>query len=626
MKVLSNLSIRNKFLIPNAIIMLGIIGTIAFYAWKRVEIRKWELANSQSEMIQEDVRDEINRMAGFSLTISSQLAVRQDVINAYNHRENAEIRNYLRKHLKDDFDVLRQHFPEGHDFRVHFHQPPAQSVLREWRSQGDGDGGDDLSDFRNTILKVYRSGASLTGIEVGRGGFVVRGISPILDNNKVVGSVEIFFRLKDIIQNMRRDNNRTVALFLNDVGPRIAWGLESHLTVGSFLLLDQTGQMPVNTFNEEHIKNGQVKPFMTIENNAVITTFPIIDFSGNPVGVFYDHYDISDWLGMEKDKLIITNLLIIVCTLSVFILLIIINSIYIKRPFRKIVDIVEDISNGDFTTQLEIDSKDEFGKIADGIKSMKEQLVKVLRVVYQASDEFAEVSYRISSSASDIASKSTEQAASSEQIASSIDEISSNLNSSTSNTQKAEKLALASKNEIDESTASLIETIESIRLINRKIALINDISRTTNMLALNAAVEAARAGKHGKGFAAVASEVKLLAERSRQAAKEIEKISRESILIAEKSGEMMNRVAPHIKETSQLAGDINLVNVEQASGVSEIKQAIFQLNDTIQSNSAVAQELSASAQKLTTHADALNNIVSFFKIEKSSFDFVQLEE
>jgi methyl-accepting chemotaxis protein len=365
---------------------------------------------------------------------------------------------------------------------------------------------------------------------------------------------------------------------------------------------------------------------MTIDDQAVITTFPILDFAGNTVGVFYDQYDISDWLDMENEKLIFTNVLIFFCTLSVFILLIIINSIYIKRPFVKIIKAVEDVSNGDFTTTLGIESKDEFGKIAAGIENMKLQLTKVLKVVHQASEEFSGVSYQISSSANDIASKSTQQAASSEQIASSIDQISSNLNSSTSNTQQAEKLALTSNNEITESTTSLLETIESIKMINRKINIINDISRTTNLLALNAAVEAARAGQHGKGFAAVASEVKLLAERSRQAAREIEKISRESISIAEKSGELMKQVAPHIKQTSQLAGEINMVNVEQAAGVSEIKQAIFQLNDTIQSNSAVAQELSASAQKLTSHADALNNIVSFFKLQKSNYEYLQLDD
>jgi methyl-accepting chemotaxis protein len=626
MKIISNFSIRNKFLVPNAIIMLGIIVAIAYYAWMRVDTRMWELASQQSAIVQDDVYHEIDQMAAYAISVASALAARHEVEAAYGLEGNAQIRQYLRDQLSKDFGAMRRHLPNEHELRIHFHQPPARSVLREWRPNNDGDGGDDLSGFRNSVLKVYRTGMPIQGVEVGRGGFVVRGISPIMKNSGVVGSVENFYLLKDVIQKMRKDDNRTIAFFLNDAGGRIAWNTESLPAYGSFLLMDQAGKIPIGEFNLEYINKGRAKPFMTIDNQAVITTFPILDFAGNPVGVFYDQYDISEWLNMENEKLIFTNVLIFFCTLSVFILLIIINSIYIKRPFVKIIKAVEDVSNGDFTTTLGIESKDEFGKIAAGIENMKLQLTKVLRVVYQASEEFSGVSYQISSSANDIASKSTEQAASSEQIASSIDEISGNLNSSTSNTQKAEKLALTSNKEITESTTSLLETIDSIKMINRKINIINDISRTTNLLALNAAVEAARAGQHGKGFAAVASEVKLLAERSRQAAREIEKISRESISIAEKSGELMKQVAPHIKQTSQLAGEINIVNIEQASGVSEIKQAIFQLNDTIQSNSAVAQELSASAQKLTSHADALNNIVSFFKLEKSNYDYLQLDD
>lgn len=626
MKIISNFSIRNKFLVPNAIIMLGIIAAIAYYAWMRVDTRMWQLARQQSEKVQDDVYHEIDQMAEFALSVSSTLAARKEVMTAYGLEDNARIRNYLRDQLSQDFDALRRNMPNGYDLRIHFHQPPATSVLREWRGMNDGDGGDDLSGFRNSILKLYRTGLPIRGVEVGRGGFVVRGISPVLENNAVVGSVENFYLLKEIIQKMRKDDNRTIAFFLSDVAGNIAWDTESLPAYGSFLLMDQAGRIPIAEFNQEFINNGRVKPFMAIHNKAVITTFPILDFSGNPVGVFYDQYDISDWLDMENEKLIFTNILIFFCTFSVFVLLIIINSIYIKRPFEKIIKAVEEISNGDFATSLEIVSKDEFGQIAAGIEKMKAQLTKVLRVVHQAAEEFSGVSYQISSSANDIASKSTQQAASSEQIASSIEQISGNLNSSTSNTQNAEKLTLTSNHEITESTASLLETIESIKMINRKINIINDISRTTNLLALNAAVEAARAGIHGKGFAAVASEVKLLAERSRQAAREIEKISGQSISIAEKSGELMKRVAPHIKQASQLAAEINLVNVEQASGVSEIKQAIFQLNDTIQSNSAVAQELSASAQKLTTHADTLNSIVSFFKLEKSDYQYLQLDD
>ncbi|MCF8366132.1 MAG: methyl-accepting chemotaxis protein [Bacteroidales bacterium] len=619
MKIISNLSIRNKFLIPTAIVMLAIIGTISFYASKRVDLRKDEKALYNSEKIRKNLTDEIAQISEFAKVIASLIANEEAVQSAYEMADESAARKYLRAHLKNQFDALRVNTFEGNEMRIHFHKAPATSLLREWRPEGDGDGGDDLSSFRNSVLKVSRTGRSVSGIEIGRGGLVIRGISPIIKNGVVIGSVENFYNLEDVLKNLEMEAQNTVSIFIEEQTGKISWDNNSKPKIGSFILWDQTGNMNISDYMPDFINRGKSGTFMTIENDKVITTFPVLDFADNPVGVFYCTYDLSDWMQMESGKLITVNILITLCTLSVFVLLIFINLKYIRLPFHKTIRAVENLSDGDFTQNIDIYSKDEFGKIADSLRKMQQKLSEAITTVKNVAEQFAGVSFQISHSSQDISNGANQQAAASEEVASSIQEISSMVGNNIENTKKTGKLAQNAKMEIEEGNDAVQSTVVSIREIIQKINIINDISRTTNLLALNAAVEAARAGIHGKGFAAVASEVKVLAERSRDAARDIEKISQSSILIAEKSGELLKATTPHIKETSQLLEEINAASLEQSSGISEINQAIRQLNDIIQANAAAAEELASSSEQLTGQAENLKEMISFFKVNNRTW-------
>lgn len=617
MHILSNLSIRNKFLLPTAIVMLLIIGTISFYAKKRVEDRKQEKAISYSVQIREDIQHELDQMAEFAQTISALFAGNTEVINAYGITDQDAARAYLRDKLKAELDILRTNMPHDHSMRIHFHLPPAKSLLREWRNPGAGDGGDDLTSFRNTILKVSRSSMPVSGIEAGRGGLVIRGISPVLKNGFLVGSIENFYSLRDILSKMQLGDNHSVAIFMDRATADIAWDVKNNKQVGSYTLLYQTGNLPSADFNLEYLNQGTTKPFMEITDNVAITTFPIVDFADNQVGVYYCTYDMSEWANMENTKLITVNILITVCTLSVFVLLMMINFYFVRKPVQKIIHNLEGMSGGDFTQELDVHSKDEFGQISNSLRAMQDKLSEVILMVKVVSDQFASVSFQISASSQSISSGASQQAASSEEVASSIQEINGMVNDNIKNTQQTEFLSQEAKREVEEGNLAVKSTLESIREITRKISIINDISRITNLLALNAAVEAARAGVHGKGFAAVASEVKVLAERSRDAAREIEKISKSSIVIAKRSSQMLESTTPHIQKTSSLIIEINAASLEQASGISEINQAINQLNDTIQVNAAAAEELASNAEELTSQAENLNAAMSFFKIKNS---------
>ncbi|MEL7148130.1 MAG: methyl-accepting chemotaxis protein, partial [Bacteroidota bacterium] len=154
----------------------------------------------------------------------------------------------------------------------------------------------------------------------------------------------------------------------------------------------------------------------------------------------------------------------------------------------------------------------------------------------------------------------------------------------------------------------------NMRAITDKVTVIDSIARQTNLLALNAAVEAARAGEHGKGFAVVAAEIRKLAEHSQQAAVEIDTLTKESLAVANRSGEMLNSVAPNIERTAELVKQIVTSTSEQTSSTAQVNLAIQQLNQVVQQNAANSEEIATSSETLRNLADKMRHAIAFFKV------------
>jgi methyl-accepting chemotaxis protein len=151
--------------------------------------------------------------------------------------------------------------------------------------------------------------------------------------------------------------------------------------------------------------------------------------------------------------------------------------------------------------------------------------------------------------------------------------------------------------------------------ISKKVSVIEEIAYQTNLLALNATIEAARAGEYGRGFAVVAEEVRKLAEHSKIAAHEISALAKDNRKIAEESSEMMEHMVPEIDKTAQLVQAISHSSEEQAQGVSEITKAIRQLETVTQSNSAMSEQLAATAEALLEQTGVLVQASRFFSLE-----------
>ncbi|RQO51355.1 methyl-accepting chemotaxis protein [Variovorax sp. KBW07] len=304
----------------------------------------------------------------------------------------------------------------------------------------------------------------------------------------------------------------------------------------------------------------------------------------------------------------------------------------ITRPIGEAVEVAEKVAAGDISSRIEVQSKDETGRLMSALKAMNESLVRIVSDVRTGTDTIATASGQIASGNQDLSSRTEEQASSLEQTAASMEELTSTVKQNADNARQANQLAVSASEVAVKGgsvVSQVVDTMGSINASSKKIVdiigVIDGIAFQTNILALNAAVEAARAGEQGRGFAVVASEVRSLAQRSAAAAKEIktligdsvEKVEEGSKQVAE-AGRTMEEIVGSVKRVTDIMGEITAASQEQTSGIEQINQAITQMDQVTQQNAALVEEASAAAQSLQEQAGSLVQAVSIFKLDSNA--------
>ncbi len=284
-------------------------------------------------------------------------------------------------------------------------------------------------------------------------------------------------------------------------------------------------------------------------------------------------------------------------------------------PISKSVKFANRIAEGDLTVKIDIDQKDEIGILASELNKTVQNLKNVIGSVRMGTTNIAGASVQLSATSQQLSQGANEQASSAEEISSNMEEMASNIQQNMDNAQQTEKKSNQVLTGIRKVSDTSNKSLHAIRTIAEKISIVNDIAFKTNILALNAAVEAARAGEHGKGFAVVAEEVRKLAERSNEAAEEIDELSKDTVKVTEEAGSLMAQLLPEIEKTTQLVQEISAASTEQNSGADQINLSIQQLNQITQQNAAASEEMATSSEELSSQAEQLNEAISFFKVD-----------
>ncbi len=273
----------------------------------------------------------------------------------------------------------------------------------------------------------------------------------------------------------------------------------------------------------------------------------------------------------------------------------------------------------------------DYSKIVQGMNDTLDMIVEPITTAKVAAETINTAAKEIAQGNSDLSRRTEDQAASLEKTTASMDELSNTVKQNAENAKQANELAL-SASEVAEKGGRMVSEVvstmsainESARKIEDIISVIDGIAFQTNILALNAAVEAARAGEQGRGFAVVAGEVRNLAQRSAGAAKEIKELIIDSVSKTtdgtqqvETAGATMQEIVTSVKHVSDIIGEIASASGEQSAGISQINQAIIQMDDTTQQNTALVEEAAAAAESLMEQADELMNTMSVFTIESN---------
>jgi methyl-accepting chemotaxis protein len=285
-------------------------------------------------------------------------------------------------------------------------------------------------------------------------------------------------------------------------------------------------------------------------------------------------------------------------------------------PLSRAVDVANQVAQGEMTATIDINSKDEVGQLLLALDVMISKFRQIIAQVRGQADSLTSASSQVSASSQGVSKGTSEQAASVEEVTSSLEEMSASITQNADNSRQMEQMAVKGAKDAEESGKAVVETVEAMKEIAEKVSVIEEIAYQTNLLALNAAIEAARVGEHGRGFAVVATEVRKLAERSQTAAEEIGKVAGSSVKMAERAGEMLSALVPLIRKTAELVQEVAAASREQSSGVMQINKAMGQVDQVTQRNAAAAEELSSTAEEMSSQAVALQQLMAFFRLGK----------
>lgn len=488
---------------------------------------------------------------------------------------------------------------------------------------------------RNDVIKRFTYGNSVktkqkaSGLELGKTAFALRVVRPYYHNGNLIGYMEVGQEIDNFFDFMKEETgndfyvtvekkylNKEKWVSARESHPELAeWDEQEHEVV----LINTNKEQKIPTFNKNILPDSSSiihQKFEIESKNYILGQLPLIDAGNRNVGKIYFLYDISDKYNELRQSLIDEITILALITL----IFIVLSILYIRKiiaiPVKTVVKSMQRIADKDIDFEIKVRGNDEISNLQHSLNKIIKNFKEVVDSIDDSSASLIEAGEQLNYTSERMSEKANEQAATTEEIATSMEQMVAAITSNTENAITTGNTTEHSASQIKESKQEFTKSIKFVSDIGLQTELINDIAFKTNILSLNAAIEAVRAGITGRGFAAVADEIRKLADESKTASEEITRLSETGRKVSKSINEKLETVIQEVVISAKKVNEIMAASQEQQNNAENINNSIIRLTEISTENTVSAEEMANSAANLLSKAKKLKELISVFNQNK----------